>query len=53
MDKIIPPEFVQNESKSSVEYILNLGPDEPSEYTDVSDLASWAMMIVFHCCYYF
>lgn len=39
MDKITPPENVQNEeTKASVEYILNLGPEEPSQYTDVSHL---------------
>lgn len=38
MDKITPPEVIRNEeSKASVEYILNLGPNEPSEYTDVSN----------------
>ncbi|XP_018580006.1 guanine nucleotide-binding protein G(f) subunit alpha [Anoplophora glabripennis] len=35
MSKINPPVEIHSvESKTSVEYILNLGPNEPSEYTD-------------------
>lgn len=36
MNKIDPPvEIHKEESRKSVEYILNLGSDEPTEYTDV------------------
>lgn len=35
MDKIFPPVGFKNEaSKSSAEYILKIGPEEPLEYTD-------------------
>lgn len=37
MDKITPPVSLKSEeSKQSAQYILNIGAEEPSEYTEVS-----------------
>lgn len=36
MDKIVPPvELKSEESKESAQFILNLGAQEPPQYTDV------------------
>lgn len=46
MSKIIPPvELANEESKKSAEYILDIGPQEPPEYTDVS-IASFGIVLL-------